>query len=224
MMIDRETQVVDCRCGGGLGRGGGLAQRGTLSEAGHADVVAIAMSPGQRHITKPVCEITYGMRKENIQVSVLVLYSGSGIPESGLVTGSFLLSPVEVAQIEMHKLAVIHFGNIKDHVIRKTREILSRANIPAIIVSQIPVDFEDFAEAGIKTRLVMPRDENIRTKGIVTDMISGVTRGDACPRDKLNSIVKAVKTTLDQIEDHKGVALDGIQSTVLSRRNISCQK
>jgi methyl-coenzyme M reductase subunit C len=206
MMIDRETQVVDCRCGGGLGRGGGLAQRGTLAEAGHSDVVAIAMSPGQRHITKPVCEITYGMRKENIQVSVLVLYSGSGIPGSGLVTGSFVMSPVEVAQIEMHKLAVIHFGNIKDHVLRKTREILSKANIPAIIVSQIPVDFEDFAEAGIKTRLVMPREENIRTKGIVMDMISGVTRGDYCPRDKLNLIVKTVKTALDQLEDHKGVA------------------
>jgi methyl-coenzyme M reductase subunit C len=206
MMIDRETQVVDCRCGGGLGRGGGLAQRGTLAEAGHADVVAVAMSPGQRHITKPVCEITYGMRKENIQVSVLVLYSGSGIPESGLTTGSFIISPVEIAQIEMHKLAVIHFGNIKDHVLRKTKQILSKANIPAIIVSQIPVDFEDFAEAGIKTRLVMPRDENIRTKGIVMDMINGVTRGDYCPRDKLNLIVKTVKTTLDQLEDHKGVA------------------
>jgi methyl-coenzyme M reductase subunit C len=206
MMIDRETQVVDCRCGGGLGRGGGLAQRGTLAEAGHADVVAIAMSPGQRHITKPVCEITYGMREENIQVSVLVLYSGSGIPESGLTTGSFMISPVEIAQIEMHKLAVIHFGNIKDHVLRKTKEILSKANIPAIIVSQIPVDFEDFAEAGIKTRLVMPREENIRTKGIVMDMINGVTRGDYCPREKLNLIVKTVKTTLDQLEDHKGVA------------------
>lgn len=206
MMIDRETQVVDCRCGGGLGRGGGLAQRGTLAEAGHADVVAIAMSPGQRHITKPVCEITYGMRKENIQVSVLVLYSGSGIPQSGLTTGSFIISPVEIAQIEMHKLAVIHFGNIKDHVLRKTKEILSKADVPAIIVSQIPVDFEDFAEAGIKTRLVMPREENIRTKGIVMDMINGVTRGDYCPRDKLNLIVKTVKTTLDQLEDHKGVA------------------
>ncbi|MDI9394209.1 MAG: methyl-coenzyme M reductase I operon protein C [Euryarchaeota archaeon] len=205
MMIDRETQVVDCRCGGGLGKGGGLAQRGTLSEAGRADVVAIAMSPGQRHITKPVCEITYGMRKENIQVSVLVLYSGAGIPESGMRTGSFVLSPVEVAQIEMHKLAVIHLGNIKDHVIRKTREILSQTDIPAIIVSQIPVDFEDFAEAGAKTRLVMPRDENIRTKGIVMDMVSGVTRGDFCPRDKLNLIVKYVKTTLDQLQD-KGVA------------------
>lgn len=205
-MIDRETQIVDCRCGSGLGRGGGLAQRGTLAEACRADVVAVAMSPGQRHITKPVCEITYGMRKENIQVSVLVLYSGSGIPDSGMMTGSFVLSPIEVAQIEMHKLAVIHLGNIRDHVIRKAREILSQANIPAIIVSQIPVDFEDFAEAGIKTRLVMPRDENICTKGIVMDIVSGVTRGDSCPRDKLNLIVKYVKTTLDHLENHKGVA------------------
>lgn len=205
-MIDRETQIVDCRCGSGLGRGGGLAQRGTLAEACRADVVAIAMSPGQRHIIKPVCEITYGMRKENIQVSVLVLYSGSGIPDSGMMTGSFVLSPIEIAQIEMHKLAVIHLGNIKDHVIRKAREILSQANIPAIIVSQIPVDFEDFAEAGIKTRLVMPMDDNICTKGIVMDIVSGVTRGDSCPRDKLNLIVKYVKTTLDHLENHKGVA------------------
>ena len=205
-MIDRETQIIDCRCGSGLGRGGGLAQRGTLAEACRADVVAIAMSPGQRHITKPVCEITYGMRKENIQVSVLVLYSGSGIPDSGMMTGSFVLSPIEVAQIEMHKLAVIHLGNIKDHVIRKAREILSQANISAIVVSQIPVDFEDFAEAGIKTRLVMPRDENICTIGIVMDIVSGVTRGDSCPRDKLNLIVKYVKTTLDHLENHKGVA------------------
>ena len=204
-MFDRDTQVVDCRCGMGLGKGGGLAQRGTLSEAGRSDVVAIAMSPGQRHITKPVCEITYGMRKENIQVSVLVLYSGTGIPESGMRTGAFVISPKEIAQIEMHKLAVIHLGNIKDHVVKKAREILSQADIPAIVVSQIPVDFEDFAEAGIKTRLVMPRDEDIRTKGIVMDMVNGVTRGDSCPRDKLNLIVKYVKSNLDQFEHNKGV-------------------
>ncbi|MDD3043037.1 MAG: methyl-coenzyme M reductase I operon protein C [Methanosarcinaceae archaeon] len=205
MMFDRDTQVVDCRCGMGLGKGGGLAQRGTLSEAGRSDVVAIAMSPGQRHITKPVCEITYGMRKENIQVSVLVLYSGTGIPESGMRTGAFVISPKEIAQIEMHKLAVIHLGNIKDHVVKKAREILSQADIPAIVVSQIPVDFEDFAEAGVKTRLVMPRDEDIRTKGIVMDMVNGVTRGDSCPRDKLNLIVKYVKSNLDQFEHNKGV-------------------
>jgi methyl-coenzyme M reductase subunit C len=73
----------------GLGKGGGLAQRGTLSEAGRPDVIAIAMSPGRRHITKPVCELTSGMRHENIQVSVLVLNAGSGIPNVGMVSGSF---------------------------------------------------------------------------------------------------------------------------------------
>ena len=74
-MFGRETQLVDCRETMGLGRGGGLAQRGTLSEAARPDVVAIAMSPGRRHITKPVCEITQGLRRESIQVSVLVLES-----------------------------------------------------------------------------------------------------------------------------------------------------
>ena len=88
----------------------------------------------------------------------------------------------------------------------KTREILSQANIPAIVVSQIPVDFEDFAEAGIKTRLVMPRDENIRTKGIVMDMVSGVTRGDSCPRDKLNLNREIRQDYIRPLEDHKGVA------------------
>ena len=61
-MIGRTTQVVDCRESMGLAKGGGLAQRGTLSEATKPDVIAIAMSPGRRHITKPVCEMTYGLR------------------------------------------------------------------------------------------------------------------------------------------------------------------
>jgi methyl coenzyme M reductase subunit C len=81
-MIGRQTQVVDCRESMGLAKGGGLAQRGTLSEAAQPDVIAIAMSPGRRHITKPVCEITYGLRREGIQTSVLVLEAGSGLPES----------------------------------------------------------------------------------------------------------------------------------------------
>src|SRR3970040_31745 len=79
-MFGRETQLVDCREAMGLGRGGALAQRGTLSEAPRPDVVAIAMTPGRRHITKPVCEITYGLRREGIQVSVLVFEAGGGIP------------------------------------------------------------------------------------------------------------------------------------------------
>lgn len=198
-MFDRETQVVDCRHGMGLGKGGGLAQRGTLSEAGRPDVIAIAMSPGRRHITKPVCELTSGMRHENIQVSVLVLNAGSGIPNVGMVSGSFGISPEEVAQITRHKLAVIHVGNIRDHVVKKIGAILKDADIPAIVVSQTPLDFEDFAEAGIRTRSVKPKDEYILTRGKVMEIVTGITRGETCPRDKLNELVKHVKTTMQSI-------------------------
>lgn len=201
-MFDRETQVVDCRHGMGLGRGGGLAQRGTLSETGRPDVIAVAMSPGRRHITKPVCEITYGMRRENIQVSVMVLNAGSGIPDAKLLSGSFGIAPEEVAQISRHKLAVIHLGNIRDHVTKKARAILEQVEIPAIIVCQIPADFEDFAQAGIKTRLVKPKDEDIQTKGTVMDIITGITRGETCPRGKLNELVKSVRSIMKPIQNN----------------------
>ncbi|WP_462272138.1 methyl-coenzyme M reductase I operon protein C [Methanohalophilus sp.] len=203
-MFDRETQVVDCRHGMGLGKGGGLAQRGTLSEAGRTDVVAVAMSPGRRHITKPVCELTYGMRKEDIQVSVLVLNSGSGVPDEEMKSGSFGINPEEIKQINRHKMAVIHTGNIRDHVVKKVREILVYAEVPAVVVCQTIVDFEDFSKAGIHTRLVKPQDKNIQTKGKVMEIVTGVTRGETCPRDKLNELVKAVKSTMKSI-DNKGV-------------------
>lgn len=199
-MFDRETQVVDCRHGMGLGRGGGLAQRGTLSETGRSDVIAIAMSPGRRHITKPVCELTYGMRREEIQVSVLVLNTGSGIPDTNMGSGTFGINPEEVAQISRHKLAVIHTGNVRDHVIKKVRAILEQANIPAVIVCQTPVDFEDFAKAGVETRLVKPKEKDIVTKGKVMEIVTGVTRGESCSREKLNELVKAVKTTMKSLD------------------------
>jgi methyl-coenzyme M reductase subunit C len=184
----------------GLGRGGGLAQRGTLSETGRADVIAVAMSPGRRHITKPVCEITYGLRREGIQVSVLVLNSGAGVPED--LTGhstmgygpKFGLNPKELAQIERHKLLILHLGNVDSHVINKAKEVLRFVDIPTIVACQNPIDFEQFAEAGIKTRLVKPRPENIQTRGTVMEIVSGITRGETCSRENLNKIVKYVKT------------------------------
>jgi len=204
-MFDRETQVVDCRQGMGLGRGGGLAQRGTLSETGRPDVIAVAMSPGRRHITKPICELTYGMRREEIQVSVLVLNSGSGIPDAAMKSGSFGITPEEIAQISRHKLAVIHVGNIRDHVVKKVRGILKEAEIPAIVVCQTSVDFEDLARAGVMTRLVRPKDDEIQTKGKIMEIVTGVTRGETCPRDKLNELVRSVKTTMRSIDINKGV-------------------
>jgi len=201
-MIGRATQVVDCRESMGLAKGGGLAQRGTLSEAARPDVIAIAMSPGRRHITNPVCEITYGLRREGIQTSVLVLNSGAGVPESfpqaaGRGYGpTFGLTEKEVAQIARHKIAVIHLGNVKSHVIFKTREVLALVDIPAVVVAQCPVDFEDFAREGVKTRLVKPTRPNTVTKGEVVDIVTGVTRGATCNRSKLNTIAKVLNRHL----------------------------
>jgi methyl-coenzyme M reductase subunit C len=203
-MIGRTTQVVDCRESMGLAKGGGLAQRGTLSEAAKPDVIAIAMSPGRRHITKPVCEITYGLRREGIQTSVLVLESGTGVPESFPVGSrgygpTFGLSEKELDQIARHKIAVLHFGNVRSHVIFKTREILAQVDIPAVVVAQCPMDFEDFAKEGIRTKVVMPPRAKIQTLGMVVDLVTGVTRGATCTRVKLNTLAKALNRHLAEI-------------------------
>jgi methyl-coenzyme M reductase subunit C len=203
-MIGRTTQVVDCRESMGLAKGGGLAQRGTLSEATRPDVIAIAMSPGRRHITKPVCEITYGLRREGIQTSVLVLDAGTGVPESFPQASrgygpTFGIMPKEIEQIGRHKIAVIHLGNIKSHVIYKTRDILALVDIPAVVVAQCPVDFEDFAREGVKTRLVKPPKKNLATVGTVVDIVTGITRGATCGRAKLNTLAKVLNKHLAAI-------------------------
>lgn len=204
-MIGRTTQVVDCRESMGLAKGGGLAQRGTLSEASRPDVIAIAMSPGRRHITKPVCEITYGLRREAIQTSVLVLEAGSGVPDSFPQASkgfgpTFGLTSREVEQIKRHKIAVIHLGNVRSHVVYKAKEILALADIPAVVVCQCPVDLEDFARVGVKTRLVMPTGNKVETKGAVVDIVYGVTRGATCSRAKLNQLTKVLNRHLAVIE------------------------
>lgn len=195
--IDRNTQVVDCRCGLAYGTGGSLARAGTLSQAGVLDVIVVAMGSGRRHITKPICEITYAIRKQNIQASVLVLYAGTGYPGSGLM-GSFGIDQKEILQINKHKLAIIHFGNVKNHLIRKAQEIFSSLEIKAIIICQALIDFEDFAKVGINTKLVRPKYENTITKGIILDIITGVTRGESCSQSKLTEVVTKIKTILNQ--------------------------
>jgi methyl-coenzyme M reductase subunit C len=172
-MIGRATQVVDCRESMGLAKGGGLAQRGTLSEAMKPDVIAIAMSPGRRHITKPVCEMTYGLRREGIQTSVLVLESGTGVPESFPQASrgygpTFGLNEREIDQIARHKIAVFHLGNVR------SRE-------------------------GVKTRLVKPPYQNTQTKGEVVDIVTGVTRGTTCTRVRLNTLAKVLNKHLAEI-------------------------
>jgi len=195
--IGRHLSFVECRESMGLGAGGALAQRSTISESGR-DVVAIAMGPGRRHITKPVCEITYALREEGIDTSVLVVNAGSGVPADApdMTVSCFGLDPIEADRIRQFKVALIHLGNVKNHIIYKARLILRNVNIPAIIVSQSPVDFEDFAAIGIKTRVVMPPDDKVATIGTIQEIVTGVIRGVSSPQDKLDEIVSKVQSMI----------------------------
>ncbi|ADP77585.1 methyl-coenzyme M reductase I operon protein C [Methanothermus fervidus DSM 2088] len=196
-MIGRTTHIVDCRETMGLGEGGGLAQRGTFAQCG-GDVVAVAMSPGRRHITKPICEITFALRENDIKVSTLVLNAGAGVPSDAPEAGAgglFGITPEEAEQIGRHKLALVHLGAVRYHIIYKARLILRNVDVPCIIVCEYPVDFEDFAKIGVKTRAVMP--DKPQTKGIVVDIVSGVVRGETCPQEKLDEIVNKVKKWLN---------------------------
>ena len=196
--IGRHLSFVECRDSQGLGIGGGLAQRATISESGK-DVCVIAMGPGRRHITKPVCEITYALREVGINASVLVVNSGSGVPTDApdVTTGSrFGLDPIEVDRIRQYKVALIHLGNVRNHIVYKARLILRNVDIPAVVVAQCPVDFEDFAAIGVKTRDVMPDDENVGTLGTIMDIVTGVVRGVTCSQEKLDEIASKLQKIL----------------------------
>lgn len=196
--IGRHLSFVECRDSQGLGIGGGLAQRATISESGK-DVCVIAMGPGRRHITKPVCEITYALREVGINASVLVVNSGSGVPTDApdVTTGSrFGLDPIEVDRIRQYKVALIHLGNVRNHIVYKARLILRNVDIPAVVVAQCPVDFEDFAAIGVMTRDVMPAKEDIGTMGTIEDIVTGVVRGVTCPQEKLDEIASKLQKIL----------------------------
>jgi methyl-coenzyme M reductase subunit C len=184
----------------GMGKGGGIAQRGTISECRYPDVIVVGMSPGRRHVTKPVCDITSALRQQGIEysISTLVLNAGSGVPPDagnigGAVLGAYFgLTDREIAQIEKHRIAILHHGNVRSHVVHKVRYILERCDVEAVVVSQAPVDFEDFAKEGVKTALVMPPSNRVKTRGTVMAIVSGVTRGQTPTREKMAEVIHAV--------------------------------
>jgi methyl-coenzyme M reductase subunit C len=193
--IGRKTRFVECRESRGLGVGGSLAQKATISESGR-QVVAVAMGPGKRHITKPVCEITYELREQGIETSVIVINAGSGVPADApdaSTSSIFGLDQIEIDRIQQFKVVLIHLGNVKNHIIYKARLILRNVDMPAIIVCQAPVDFEDFAKIGVKTRVVMPKKSNVGTKGEIKEIITGVIRGTTISQAKLDEIVMKIK-------------------------------
>lgn len=201
-MIGKNTHVVDCRETMGLGQGGGIAQRGTFAECGN-EILAVAMSPGRRHITKPVCEITFALRESYLFTSTLVLNAGAGVPQDLNIAGSnlFGVTPKEVEQMERHKLLVIHLGGVKQHIIYKARLILRNVDRPAVIICQTPADFEDFAEIGVKTREVMPDEP--KTRGIIVDIVTGIIRGETCTQEQLDEIIKKVKRSWEDSKNYK---------------------
>jgi len=200
MPIGRVTQIVDCRESAGMGKGGALAQRGTISECRYPDVIVVGMSPGRRHVTKPVCDITSALRTQGVEysISTMILNAGSGIPpdapkSAGHVLGAYFgLNEKEIAQISRHKVAVLHHGNVRSHVVAKARSILKDCDIPAVVVCQVPIDYEDFARDGVKTAYVMPQEQNIQTKGTVMAIVSGITRGQTPSREKIAEVIHAV--------------------------------
>lgn len=132
-----------------------------------------------------------------MQVSVLVLNAGSGIPQSNVTnigTGSFGVSKEEIDQIESHKLAIIHLGNIEAHVVAKAKELLRWVNIPAIIACQNPLDYEDFAKEGVDTRVVKP--VNAETRGTIIGIVNGIPRGESVTRDVLNRLITIAQNEL----------------------------
>lgn len=199
--IGRKTHIVDCRRTMALKTGGGLAQSGTIAQAMKADVVVVAMSPSKRHVTKPVCEITYALRAAGIEVSVMVLSKGGGnapdAPSAAAPGGNLCsMDEEEALRINKYKVAVLHLGSIKEHVVYKARFFLRYIALPTIVICQAPVDFEDFAKIGVRTRVVRPPPEKVETLGEVYDIVTNVIRGVTVPRHKIEEIISKVKEAL----------------------------
>jgi methyl-coenzyme M reductase subunit C len=87
--------------------------------------------------------------------------------------------------------------------VHKVRYILSACDVQAVVVSQAPVDFEDFAKVGVKTALVMPPPDKIRTKGTVMAIVSGVTRGQTPTREKMAEVIHAVLRLMKTSQNRK---------------------
>jgi len=199
--IGRKTHVIDCRATPGLGFGGGFAQRGTLSKSESNEVLILSMGPTKRHITKPVCEITYGLREADIEVSVLVLQAGIGPPAAvsdtniGGVSSLSGITDDEIDIINNFKLLIIHLGNVPGHFVYKAKTFLERVklDLPAIIICQAPVDFSDFEKVNIRT-INMP--DNTGTSGKIVDIVSGIIRGETVSSNKMEDIISKVSKQL----------------------------
>ncbi len=210
--VGRRTHVVQCRVTSGTAVGGSLAFPGTLAEAQNPDVIVVAMSPSSRHITKPVCQITYSLRAAGIEASVLVLSSGTGTssevaPTNTLGTSVMSISEQEVEQLCRHRLAIIHVGNVPSHFIPKISQILTAADMPAIVISQAPVSFDQLSREGIRVKNARELGD---TAGWVVDMVDSVIRGQRCTPSKIDEIVAKTRRALMSIDNAAILSADAM--------------
>ncbi len=192
MTIGRKGHRIFCRAEVGFGMTSGLARRGTMSFSEETEVIVVGMDESMRHVTKPVCDITMGLRSRGIQASVLVLSTGMGPPQDLVGKGGGIrLSEMEVEQMtKFGKFILLHLGNVRTHVVAKARMILRNVNKKAIIACQCPVEFEDFALAGVKTKYANP--EKAQTLGEVVGIVTGIVRGMPCPPEKIDELAKII--------------------------------
>lgn len=201
--MGRKTHVIECRAASGTAIGGNLAFPGTLSEAEVPDIIVVAMSPSSRHITKPVCQITYSLREAGLNVSVLVLASGTGnstetAPRNTVGASLMEINDLEVHQLMRHKIALIHVGNVPFHFIPKIKLILSRTKIDAIVLSQACLSSNDLVDNGIRVKGI--NEGNWETDGVVVDMVNGIIRGQRCTNSKIEEIIFKTKKALYSLE------------------------
>lgn len=202
--VGRKTHVVECRATSGTAIGGNLAFPGTLSEAEHPDIIVLAMSPSSRHITKPVCQITYSLREAGLNVSVLVLSSGTGTssemaPRNTVGASIMSITEKERHQISLHKIVMIHVGNVPSHFIPKIKEILMNVDTPAIVLSQAPITFSDLASNGIRVLDSSIVEQNPETSGQVIDLVNGIVRGQRCTQHKIEEIVTKARKAMQSV-------------------------
>jgi len=125
----------------------------------------------------------------------MILNAGAGTPSDAPgASGGFGLTDKEIKQMKQFKLLVVHLGGVKNHIVYKARLILRNVNKPCVVICEYPVDFEDFAKIGVKTSRVMPN--NVKTKGKIVNIVSGVIRGETCSQEKLDEIIRKVKLSL----------------------------
>nr|AAU82705.1 methyl coenzyme M reductase subunit C [uncultured archaeon GZfos19C7] len=71
---------------------------------------------------------------------------------------------------------------------------MRKVAIPAIVLCQCPVEFEDFEEIGVSTR-----NKEGETPGKIMEIVTGIVRNSDVPQEKLNEIVSKVKMCLREI-------------------------